>query len=500
MTTRNTGFSSFAIRVLVAVLLIGVLGGSYLVYLSRTASQRSSAEETTLQTAKAMVGDLVLYANGTATLTPVAESSFGFSSSGQVSEIYVKIGDKVQAGDVLAKLDDTDAQIALAEAREAMNALTSDAAVATAKQTLAAAKESFDLAKERLEYLISPEVSYWEEKVSEREQTLADARQAAQSDTSEAATKEVADAETSLTYAQNQLKYFQTVYQETYVTKNFTQYETRRGRGGTHTSVIKVWDEKAGKYVDLVYPPTEGEIAMARADYDLTKASIEEAQTYLDVLHGADFPEGATGASLVTYIQTQHTLATAEYNLNATKLIAPISGTVTALDIQMGDLADGSAIVTVSNLEQPYSLDGYLDADDWGQVRAGYEVDVTFDIIPDRVFIGTVTEVYPMLDTSSSSTALVHIAARLNESIPYDLPSGSAASVDVIGGRAEHAVLVPVEALHEIGEGQYTLFAVEAGKLRLRVVDVGLQDLTKAEILSGLSAGDVVTTGVVKTK
>ena len=94
----------------------------------------------------------------------------------------------------------------------------------------------------------------------------------------------------------------------------------------------------------------------------------------------------------------------------------------------------------------------------------------------------------------------MHITARLNDAIPYELPAGSAASVDVIGGRAENAVLVPVEALHEIGEGKYTLFVMENGKLRLRVVEVGLQDLTKAEIISGLDAGDIVTTGVVETK
>jgi multidrug efflux pump subunit AcrA (membrane-fusion protein) len=158
------------------------------------------------------------------------------------------------------------------------------------------------------------------------------------------------------------------------------------------------------------------------------------------------------------------------------------------------------AVVTISNLDQPYSLEAYLDAGDWGQIRAGYEVEVTFDILPDQVFTGTVTSVHPMLDTASSNKALIHIDAILKDAIPYDLPAGSAASVDVIGGRAENVVLVPVEALHEIDDGQYTLFVMENGKLRLHVVQVGLQDLTKAEIISGLSAGDIVTTGVVETK
>jgi RND family efflux transporter MFP subunit len=265
---------------------------------------------------------------------------------------------------------------------------------------------------------------------------------------------------------------------------------------------MTVVDEETGEETILIYPPTEGEIGMARADYDLAKALIGEAQVYLAVLNGSfgEIPEGATGANLVTYIQTKHALETAEYNLNATKLIAPSSGTVTALDIEVGDLADGSSVITISNLNQPYSLVAYLDADDWGAVRTGYEVEVSFDILPDQVFTGTVTGVDPTLDTTSSNTALVHITARLNETIPYRLPSGSAASVDVVGGRAENTVLVPVEALHEIGAGEYTLFVVEAGKLRLRVVEVGLQDLTKAEIISGLNAGEVVTTGVVETK
>ena len=90
-----------------------------------TASQTTTAEETTLQTARATVGDLLLYANGTGTVMPAEVSSFGFNSSGQVREIYVKIGNQVEAGDVLAQLDDTDAQIQLAKAQEAMSALTS---------------------------------------------------------------------------------------------------------------------------------------------------------------------------------------------------------------------------------------------------------------------------------------------------------------------------------------------------------------------------------------
>ncbi|HEX2995995.1 MAG TPA: efflux RND transporter periplasmic adaptor subunit [Anaerolineales bacterium] len=488
-------------RIATVILLAALIGAGYFAY-SRFASQgsTSTADETALQTAKATRGDLVLFADGTGTIIPAAEASLGFGTSGQVSEIDVQVGDQVKAGQVLAKLDDSEEQVALAEAQEAMNALTSDAALAEAKQTLGDAKTSFDTTKEVLAYLISPEVLYWEEKVAEREQTLAEAQAAAQIDTSEATKQKVTQAETSLQYAQAELKYFQKVYDETYVISNFTQYNTMSFRGRTVSEVIKIEDEETGEISNLVYAPTEGEIGMARGDYDLAKATVAEAQTYLNVLNGGEIPTDATGDKLTTYIETKHALETAEYNLNATKLIAPISGTVTALDINVGDFADESSVVTISNIDQPYSLDVYLDAKDWGQVKVGYEVEVGFDILPEKTFTGTVTGVYPMLDTSSFTKTLVHITARLDETIPYELPDGASASVDVIGGRAENAVLVPIEALHEFEDGKYSLFVMKNGKLQLRVVEVGLQDLKKAEIISGVNAGEVVTTGVVKTK
>jgi multidrug efflux pump subunit AcrA (membrane-fusion protein) len=383
-----------------------------------------------------------------------------------------------------------------------MNKLTSAAAIATAQGALANAQTSFISAKKALEYLISPQVLYWEENVAEREQLLLDAKTASQTDTSETAKQKVAQIEASLKYAQNSLIYYQQEYNNTYVKSTFTQYQTIRSRSGTRTEPIQVEDPATGKLVNLVYPPTDGEIGMARAAFDLAKASIAESQTYLDILNGAEIPEGATGTILVNYIKTKHALETAQYNLNATKLIAPISGTITALNINIGDLtSNGATVVTISNLTQPYTLNGYLDAEDWGQIQTGYEVDVTFDILPDLIFKGTVTNVYPTLDTSSSSrSTLVHFTAQLDTAIPYELPAGASASLDVIGGRAKSVVLVAVEALHKFDNGKYALFVMENGKLRMRVVEVGLQDLTKAEIISGLNAGDIVTTGVIKTK
>ena len=82
---------------------------------------------------------------------------------------------------------------------------------------------------------------------------------------------------------------------------------------------------------------------------------------------------------------------------------------------------------------------------------------------------------------------------------PFNLPIGLNATVDVIGGKAENVLIVPVEALKSMGDGSYAVFVMENGVPKLKVVEVGLMDFTFAEIKSGLNLGDEVTTGIVET-
>ncbi|HRE26937.1 MAG TPA: hypothetical protein PK954_09920, partial [Anaerolineales bacterium] len=68
-------------------------------------------------------------------------------------------------------------------------------------------------------------------------------------------------------------------------------------------------------------------------------------------------------------------------------------------------------------------------------------------------------------------------------------------------GEARDALLVPVQALRELAPGSYAVFVVEAdGQLKLTPVTVGLKDFANAQILTGLQAGDVVSTGTIETK
>ena len=204
-------------------------------------------------------------------------------------------------------------------------------------------------------------------------------------------------------------------------------------------------------------------------------------------------PEGATGAKRETLYETQLALEEAKTALDATQLTAPISGTVTALDLNVGEQVDTSSIVTISQLSQPYTLEVYLDEADWSMAKVGNPVSVTFDLLPEQTFPGRVTMIYPELSTSFESS-LVHLVVQLDQNISQELPAGTAASVEVVGGEARGVLLVPVEAIHETQDNKYLVYVIQNGQQVEREIEIGLQSDTYAEVKSGLAAGETVAT------
>jgi len=477
---------------LVGIVTLGVAiaGGGAFYYTSSTQTS-TATEETPVQTAAAVRGSLVLYANGTGTLAPADEASFGFGTDGQITELNVKIGDHVEAGQVIGQIDNAEVLTEYKQAKRNLDDLTTPASVAEAKQSSAEAEVDIYNAKQDLEYLISSDVYYWEVQIEKAEETLKAAQAEAGSSPTSEQKKKIEEATAALAQAQNHLEAAQLTYINEYVPDTFTYTIT-------DTEDID-GDKNIEETQEVSVAPSEAEIAAARATYELAIETQKEAQAYLDMLNGEALPENVPGSSLTSLVEAQTALQTAEENLNATQLISPISGMVTDLTASIGDYVSTSSIITVADLNQPYTIDAYFDAEDWSNVQIGYETEIVFDILPDDVFTGKVTLVYPVLDTSSNSS-LVHAIVKLNDSIDVNLPSGTSAAVDVIAGKAEDAVLLPVEALHEIGDGKYTLFVLENGTPKLRTVEVGLQDITYAEIRSGLQAGEIVTTGIVETQ
>jgi multidrug efflux pump subunit AcrA (membrane-fusion protein) len=138
-------------------------------------------------------------------------------------------------------------------------------------------------------------------------------------------------------------------------------------------------------------------------------------------------------------------------------------------------------------------IDAALDETDWDKAKAGFSATVTFDLLPDNNYAGTIVQVYPKLD-DSSGTSMVHILVQLDQPTDTDLPAGATASVDVTGGEALDVVLVPISALKETETGNYVVYLMKNGNPVEQEVEIGLQDILYAEVKSGLQKGDMVLT------
>lgn len=451
------------------IVIAGVSGCS--VY---AAQQETVAEESSLQTATVTRGEMTLSASGTGVLSVEDEEELAFTSSGTVLAVYVQPGDVVQAGDLLAEVDPAEAQAEYDTTNRAYIELTSPAAIASALDALAQVQKDFSDARYVLEYLISPDVLYWEEKITEAQTMLQAAQSQLKTNPNDVQAKQ--QVEESTAYLQDaavELNEARNEYYNEYVFENFKK------------------NSDDGSYLAI---PTEADIQLARLAIEDAQAALTDARATYQALVSGDIPEGTDLPNLLEIQAAKRALDEAQAKLDGTKILAPLNGTIMSVDVAIGDEAGTGTVITLADLSQAY-LELYMDESDWNNTVAGYPAEVTFDALPDSIFNGTVTSVDSELYTSGMSTA-VHGTVALNVPLSeIKLPIGASASVEVFSLNAKNILLVPLEALHETENG-YAVFLVTENGFTFQYIEIGAQNELYAEVITGLNEGDIIALGI----
>lgn len=477
---------------IVTVIVILAFSAGY-TYYSKVFGVSQTVDGSQAQTAIVRTGDLVASASGTGTLIAQIDATFGFDTSGQVADVYVKVGDQVELGQVLARLDSTLAQMDYEEAQQALQELYSAASIATIQQEIATAQDAEYYAHEWLKYLLSPEVVEAEENLTIAEKKLAEAQAEAKANPSDITNQTVKEKEKAVSFLNDKLTQAWEYYKNYYLPENFGEYENVGSRRHQKQVLATYIDPYTGEEIPEINEPSTADLATARNNYIQAQETVKEGLAYLDVLNSSVIPDDAVGEKLNDLYEAQLAVDNTQAALDAMQLIAPISGTVTSLDLNVGEQAGTSSIITISQLSQPYTFDAYLDEADWSMAQVGNKVNVTFDLLPEQAFPGTVTLVYPELNPSFESS-LVHIIVQLDQSISQNLPAGTGTSMDVVGGEVKGVVLVTVDAVHQGDDGKSFVTVIQNGGQVEREIVIGLQNDSYAEIRSGLEAGEIVVT------
>ena len=458
--------SKYKIWIIVGTVVLLAGGGGFLYYRSTQAKQTS--DTTSMQTAVARQGDLTIYASGSGTLIAADDASFGFGTSGEVVEVLVSLGEEVEKGQLLARLDDSDAKAQLKEARRSLLNMTSLASIAEAQDAVAVAQQ--DVYEAQIAYNT---IIYW----------YNDARY-------QNAYAAMILAKLNLDKAQEKFDKW-----EGYGVDN-----PERARAYQELYAAQTTYNTATYYVNLYKAkPMDRTVDERKAELDLAEANLEEAQNYLAALRGEDVPDDATGSALMQFQQTQDDVIKAEETVAETSLYAPISGTIMSISIDVGDTVGTGSVITINDLST-HLLDVYLDESDWDKIVVGYTAEVVFDALPDTTYTGKVISVDPGMYTTGMSSAIHGVVELDPPAEEFKLLVGMSAAVDIISQQSKNAVLIPVEALHEISAGVYAVFVMENGEPVVRTVEVGIIDSYYAEIKAGLQAGEIVTTGIAETE
>lgn len=185
-------------------------------------------------------------------------------------------------------------------------------------------------------------------------------------------------------------------------------------------------------------------------------------------------------------------LAVAQAQFDKTRIVAPFTGVVGLRRVSPGDyVVAGQDLAGLEALET-MKIDFRVDQSHLPALHVGLPLDISVDAFPSERFGG---EVYAIDPRVSETTRSVALRARVPNA-EGRLRPGQFAQIRLVLARVDDAIVVPERALFPRGSQQFVYIAGD-GRAQLREVRVGQRAGGRAEILTGLRAGEsLIVSGI----
>lgn len=270
----------------------------------------------------------------------------------------------------------------------------------------------------------------------------------------------------------------------------------------------------------------------AHANVDQAKHDLDRARVSLDsgLVSQADYDRAKTtldgseatlSANEKRIDQAKAMLAGARDTLGKTTITAPISGVISRLAVEEGEVAvigtmnnPGTVLLTISDLSE---IDAVMEVDetDIPTIRLGQNAKITIDAYPNKEFEGEVTEVgsspiQKSLSGSVSEAIDFEVKIRM-KTPPEGLRPGLSVAATIRTGERKEIIAVPLQALvirekdggkpkaGEKPKDEEGVFIVRDGKVTFGAITTGMTGELAIEILSGLKGQEEIVTGPFKT-
>ncbi len=535
-------------------------------------------------TAQATVGDLRQTVEAVGTVTSEKDLSLRFRTTGLVSQVNVKEGDHVHAGQVLAALRAGALGASVESARASVSAAAADlqaleegtrpediavaqadlegkeAALQVAQTTLKTAQDSMQASKDKLAALtaqlnvnVSGQVALTQSNIEPQftatEQAIVTVTQTfANNDIQDAIVKQnpggyndlqaqlnaaaqgIADARSRGLSASDydsavalyQLALAKVLNANTTVARAYvftanlqpTSYLTVAKRQ-TYTDAIakqktsidnavtalqadlkSLQDLAASQQTQIAteranQQTAQGAVQKAQSDILTYQTAIQSAQAQLDLKKAGSRPTDIQAAQ-ARLAQAQASLDGARASLEDTVITAPTDGTITQVDVKVGEISPTTDAITMLG-STPYRVETFLSEVDIPNVQMSQSGAIQLDAFPGIDYKLHVSEVDP-------AQTLVDNVAKYRVKLDFDYPHeefkvGMTGDVRIQTGEKSNVVKIPGRAVIDgsSGSGRVVRILGHDGSITEQPVTIGMQgESGEVEVTEGLKGGETV--------
>lgn len=508
-------------------------------------TEKTEAEKANVEVMTPSSGEVALDTDYIGTVSPEQQVYVVPLVSGTVTEANYAVGDTVQEGAVLFKIDDEAAQLQMDSAKAAYSQAQAGVTAATGgarhlqnyqtERGIDSIEDNLDTARSSVKDIESQmDTLKTQESQLSQSITAAQANVEAKTQAAEAAQKALEQYDNSETQSQSIDETTIDVQSEADNQRTVEGGETETGEDGTSTatkvdssssqtssSTTATSGAASNSYPNAELKKLQDNAKTAQEELEAAQAALTEAQSGLasvqagksqleSALETAKAQKDSLKESLKTsqetyeitknevYPETDATYSaqlsqanvaveSAQYQLDMYTIKAPISGQIESISVEKDALASaGSPAYVISNKDS-MTVTFYVSEKVKDELQVGDTVEVERD---DETFAGTITEIGTM---AGAQTRLFEIKATVigaNDS----LPSGVSVKVHATTEREQSGLVIPYDAVY-FSAGDAYVYCVEDGKLVKTPITVGLMNDDEVSVEDGLNGeSQVVTT------
>ena len=212
-----------------------------------------------------------------------------------------------------------------------------------------------------------------------------------------------------------------------------------------------------------------------------------------------------------TVATAKESVAKAQTNLGYATITSPIDGVVLSKSVEEGQTVAASfSTPELFNIAQNLTdmrVIADVDEADIGEVKEGARVTFTVDAYPNDTFEGEVTQVRQEATTTNNVVTYEVVISAPNNDLK--LKPGLTANVTIFTAEKQGVFCVPSKALRftptpeTVGNmkiqdtnGKNKVWTKEGNTLKAHNLQIGMSDGINTEVLSGISEGTVIVTGM----